>query len=73
MKYLTPTMKTATEALKEERNKLRLTTGNGGLEALIDGIKQGEFYLFYSNEQRILDLVIHRILVSSILPVEKSG
>jgi len=73
MKCLTPTMKTATEALKEERNKLRLTTGDGGLDALIDGIKQGEFYLFYSDEQRILDLVIHRILVSGVLPVERGG
>jgi hypothetical protein len=67
------TMQTATEALREERGKLKLTTGQSDLDSLIGGIKQGDFYLFYSNDQKVLDLLLHRILVNCILPVEQGG
>ncbi|MEE8571177.1 MAG: hypothetical protein V3S97_09335 [Candidatus Bathyarchaeia archaeon] len=67
------TMQTATEALKENRGKLKLTTGQGDLDSLIGGIKQGDFYLFYSSDQKILDHLLHRILVNCILPIEQGG
>lgn len=66
-------MRSAHEVLKEERSKLRLTTGSRDLDALIDGVIQGQFYLFYSNDEEILDLLIHRVLVNCVLPVEKGG
>jgi hypothetical protein len=67
------TMQTAAEALREERGKLKLTTGQGDLDSLIGGIKQGAFYLFYSNNQKVLDLLLHRVLVNCILPFEQGG
>lgn len=66
-------MRTAAEVLNEENSKPKLTTGNGDLDSLIDGITQGHFYLFYSNDQEVLDRLIHRVLVSSILPIENGG
>lgn len=66
-------MKTAFTVLKEDRNKLKLTTGSENLDALIDGIRPGQLYLFYSNDQKILDLLVHRALINCVLPVEKGG
>jgi len=65
-------MKTAAEGLEEERNRLRLTTGSGDLDGLLGGIEEGSFYLFYG-EQEILDAIIHRLIVNSVLPREKGG
>jgi hypothetical protein len=67
------TMQTATEALREERSRLTLTTGQYDLDALIGGIRQGDFYLVYSNDPAILDLFLHQILVNCSLPVEQGG
>ncbi len=65
-------MKTAAEGLDEERNKIKLTTGSGDLDGLVGGIEEGLFYLFYG-EQEILDALIHRLIVNSILSREKGG
>jgi len=65
-------MKTAAEALEEEREKLRLTTGSGDLDSLIGGIEEGLFYLFYG-EQEILDALIHRLIVNCVLPKDRGG
>ncbi|MCP8319131.1 MAG: hypothetical protein L6N95_04810 [Candidatus Methylarchaceae archaeon HK01B] len=65
-------MKTAADGLEEERNKLRLTTGSGDLDGLVGGIEEGLFYIFYG-EQEILDILIHKLIVNSILPREKGG
>jgi RecA/RadA recombinase len=65
-------MKTAAEALEEEREKLRLTTGSSDLDSLIGGIEEGLFYLFYG-EQEILDALIHRLIVNCVLPKNKGG
>jgi len=66
-------MKTAADVLKEESSKLKLTTGSADLDSLIDGIKQSQIYLFYSNDQKALDLLIHRVLVNCVLPLKKGG
>lgn len=66
-------MRSAAEALLEERDRPRLTTGCGDLDSLIDGIRQGQFYLFYGNDQEVLDILVHRILVNSILPTDRGG
>jgi KaiC/GvpD/RAD55 family RecA-like ATPase len=66
-------MKTAAEALEEERTLLRLGTGSVDLDGLIDGIQQGQFYLFYGNDQKVLDTLVHRILVNCVPPSEKRG
>jgi hypothetical protein len=67
------TMQTATEALRAERSRLTLTTGQHDLDALSGGIRQGDFYLVYSNDSAILDLFLHRVLVNCSLPVEQGG
>jgi len=66
-------MKTAAEALEEERTLLRFGTGNVDLDDLIDGIRQGQFYLLYGNDEKILDTLVHRILVNCFLPYDERG
>ena len=66
-------MKTAAEALREEMGRQRLTTGSRELDGLIDGIRRGQFHLFYGDDEEALDLLVHRILVNCILPIEKGG
>ncbi len=67
------TMQTATEALRAERGRRPLTTGQSDLDALIGGIRQGDFYLVYSNDSAVLDLFLHRVLVNCCLPVAQGG
>lgn len=66
-------MKTAAEALEEERKRPRLTTGFRDLDELIGGLEQGQFYLFYGADGDLLDLLIHRILVNCTLPIGGGG
>jgi len=66
-------MKNAADAFREEANRQRLTTGSRELDALIDGIRQGEFHLFYGDDEEALDLLIHRVLVNCTLPTERGG
>lgn len=49
-----------------------MSTGNERLDApLGGGIEQGQFYLFYGNEDSGIDYLIHRLLISCLLPTEK--
>jgi len=65
--------RTAAQALEEESGRLRLTTGNGDLDAFLGGVELGRFYLFYGNDQGAMDMLIHNILINSVLPVEAGG
>lgn len=65
-------MKTAAEALDEEKSRLKMTTGSGDLDSLIGGIEEGLFYLFYG-EQEILDILIHRLIVNCALSEDRGG
>lgn len=65
--------RTAAQALEDERSRLKMTTGDGDLDALIGGIELGMSYLFYGNSQDALDRIIHSILVNSVLPVDEGG
>jgi len=65
-------MKTAAEALEEERSRLKMTTGDSELDSLIGGVEEGLFYLFYG-EQEVLDMLIHRLIVNCVLPRDRGG
>jgi len=65
--------RTAAQALEDERSRLRLTTGNGDLDAFMGGVELGRFYLFYGNDQGAMDTLIHNILVNSVLPADAGG
>ena len=66
-------MKTAAEALREDVARQRMTTGSGELDSLIDGIRQGQFYLFYGDDQEALNTLIHRVLINCVLPADVGG
>ena len=66
-------MKTAAEAFREEANRQKLTTGSEELDALIDGVRQGQFHLFYGDDEEALDLLIHKLLANCVLPVDRGG
>ena len=66
-------MKTATEGLREEATKPRLTTGSRAVDDLIDGVRQGQFHLFYGDDQEALDSLIHRLLINCVLPTSQGG
>ena len=66
-------MKTAAEALREDVARQRMTTGSGELDSLIDGIRQGQFYLFYGDDQEALNTLIHRALINCVLPADVGG
>lgn len=63
-------MKSADELFIEEQRKPRLTTGIKALDALIDHIRPGRFYLFYSTNAELLDHVIHQILINGSRPTK---
>jgi hypothetical protein len=64
-------MKRADEFFVEEQRKPRLTTGIKALDVLIDSIRPGRFYLFYSTNADLLDHVIHQILINGSLPTKR--
>lgn len=66
-------MKRADKFFVEEQRKPRLTTGIKELDTLIDSIRPGQLYLFYSANADLLDHVIHQILVSGSLLTKRSG
>jgi hypothetical protein len=67
-----PSVKTALEFFEDGVGRPRLTTGHGDLDALISGIEQGAFYLFYGDND-VLGLLAHKLLVNAVLPVEEGG
>ena len=65
-------MKSALEHYSNQGNCLKMTTGSGELDSLIDGIQEGLFYLFYG-DLLPLDALSHRLLVNCILSVKEHG
>ena len=53
-------MKSALEHFSTQGNCLKMTTGSGELDSLIDGIQEGLFYLFYGDTFP-LDALSHRL------------
>jgi len=43
-----------------------MTTGSPGIDSLIDSIQEGQFYLFYGNNKRILDGLVYGLLVNCV-------
>ncbi len=66
-------MQSAFDHFNEHRNILRMTTGSAELDALIDSIQEGQFYLFYGKNKAILDGLVHGFLVNCVLPVREHG
>jgi Rad51 len=62
-------MRSALEQYTNQGNSLKMTTGSGELDSLIDGIEEGLFYLLYGDEMP-LDALSHRLLVNCILPIK---
>ena len=64
-------MQSALEHYNEHRTTLKMTTGSGELDSLIDAIQEGMFYLFYGNNPVVLDALVYRFLVGCVLPVKQ--
>ncbi len=65
-------MKSALEHFSTQGNCLKMTTGSGELDSLIDGIQEGSFYLFYGDSLP-LDAVSHRLIINCILSIKEHG
>ena len=65
-------MKSALEHFSSQGNCLKMTTGSGELDSLIDGIQEGLFYLFYGDTFP-LDALSHRLLVNCIMSTKEHG
>jgi RecA/RadA recombinase len=65
-------MKSALEHYSTQGNCLKMTTGSGELDSLIDGIQEGLFYLFYG-DLIPLDALSHTVLVNCILSAKEHG
>ena len=65
-------MKSALEHYSNQGKCLKMTTGSGELDSLIDGIQKGLFYMFYG-DLLPLDALSHRLLVNCILSVKEHG
>lgn len=65
-------MKSALEHYSKQSTSLKMTTGSGELDSLIDGIQEGSFYLFYGDLVP-LDALSHRLLVNCILSIKEHG
>jgi len=61
-------------ALEEynEGGRLKMSTGSGELDSLIDGIEEGLFYLFYGHNLP-LDSIAHRLMVNCVLSKLEHG
>lgn len=64
--------KTAELELEENKRRLRMSTGFRELDALIGGIEEGMFYLFYG-EESVLDIIVHMLIVNCVLERKKGG
>jgi hypothetical protein len=62
-------MRSALEHYTNQGNSLKMTTGSGELDSLLDGIQEGLFYLLYGDELP-LDAISLRLLVNCILPIK---
>lgn len=62
-------MQSALEHYTNHGSSLKMTTGSGELDSLIDGIEEGLFYQFYGDDMPLAALS-HRLLVNCILPIK---
>jgi Rad51 len=65
-------MKSALEHFSTQGNCLKMTTGSGELDSLIDGIQEDLFYLFYGDTFP-LDALSHRLLVNCVMSTKEHG
>jgi hypothetical protein len=65
-------MKSALEHYSTQGNCLKMTTGSGEFDSLMDGIQEGICYLFYGDSLP-LDALSHRLLVNCILSIKEHG
>jgi len=65
-------MKSALEHFSSQGNCLKMTTGSGELDSLIDGIQEGLFYLFYG-DMLPSEALSHRLLVNSVMSTKEHG
>ncbi len=65
-------MKSALEHFSSQGNSLKMTTGSGELDSLIDGVQEGSFYLFYGDSLP-LEALSRRLLVNCILSIKEHG
>jgi hypothetical protein len=65
-------MKSALEQYNTQGNSLKMSTGSGELDSLIDGIQEGLFYLFYGD---LLPLTAfsNRLLVNCVKSIKEHG
>jgi len=64
----------ALQLLAKRQGGSKLTTGSPGLDSLLGGgLSPGAFYLFYGDGESGVDLLLHRLLVNTLLPVERNG
>src|SRR5919106_2615753 len=70
--YLTD-MSCALDLLDQYCTIRKMSTGSSEIDALIDGVQEGSFYLFYSNHenQLILDSLLYRQLIGCIIPKQR--
>jgi hypothetical protein len=63
-------MQSALNLLSQHESIQKMSTGSAEIDWLIDGMQESLFYLFYSipEDQIILDSLLNRLLVGSILP-----
>jgi hypothetical protein len=65
-------MYSALEQFSMQGSSLKMSTGSGELDSLVDGIQQGLFYLFYGDAMPI-DALSHRLLVNCIMSLKQHG
>jgi RecA/RadA recombinase len=65
-------MKSALEHFSTQGNCIKMTTGSGELDSLVDGVQEGLSYLFYGDSFP-LDALAHRLLVNCVLSIKEHG
>ena len=66
-------MQSAIEHFNEYRRTLRMSTGSAELDSLIDSTQDGQFYLFYGSNKRILDGLVYGLLVNCVRSRKEHG
>lgn len=65
-------MKSALEHFSTQGNCIKMTSGSGELDSLVDGVQEGLCYLFYGDPFP-LDALAHRVLVNCVLSIKEHG
>jgi len=66
-------MQSAFEHFNEYRCMLKMTSGSSELDSLIDGIQEGQFYLFYSANRTVLEGLVYGLLVNCVRSTKEHG